>query len=362
MFTAQLQPPPKYLYAIVIKCVIIQLEILGGIHLEKKISSYGVLQRNIRMKTKLSIRALSEKSGVSHSYLSQVENGTRDTPSPEVIKKISEALSFDYFVLMREAGYMTTQIDSYPLNKDLLTDMLKSISYIEKKEFISRFSRRLYDEVFRLEKNEYNLTTQEVKSILNTMYEDQMEINFLRLEDNEQNTTKFLLTRFEYFAETKDYLSLFRFYKGYSYEYMARRLNIDVEEYKINEENLVSDSPFLKEYGESLAAILEFEDLIQWLKIQEELILTFRKKIKEYGGKSDKIDVIFNYPKFINSEEDGVIYELSEEEAKEQFLYLENLLTMDENIYFNKRLLTSFQKGQLLKMAEIILAESPEVK
>lgn len=330
--------------------------------MKKTISSYGILQRSIRKKAKMSIRALSEKSSVSHSYLSQVENGIRDRPSPEVIKKISEALDFDYFALMREAGYMTSNANSSNLNKDLLTDMLRSISYTEKKELIARFSRRLFDEVIRLEKNEYNLTTQEVKSILNNMYEDQMEINFLRLEDNEQNTTEFLLARFEYFAETKDYLSLFRFYKGYSYENMARRLNIDIEEYKMNEENLEIDSPFLKEYGESLEVILDFADFVQWLKIQGALSLTFRKKVKEYSGESEKIAVIFSYPKFVYSEEDEIKYELSNEEAKEQFLYLENLLTMDENLYFNKKLLTSFQKRQLLKMFEIILAESSEEK
>lgn len=76
----------------------------------KKITEYGKLQREVRKQLKMSIRSLSEKAGVSHSYLSQVENGTRSAPSTEIIKKIANALNYDYFALMRAAGHMDANL------------------------------------------------------------------------------------------------------------------------------------------------------------------------------------------------------------------------------------------------------------
>jgi transcriptional regulator with XRE-family HTH domain len=57
----------------------------------------------------LSTYKLADLVGVSQSYLSQLENGRKDKPpSPEIIKKLSNALEVDYFELMRLAGHMDT--------------------------------------------------------------------------------------------------------------------------------------------------------------------------------------------------------------------------------------------------------------
>src|SRR5690625_7281715 len=54
----------------------------------------------------MNIRQLKLYSGVSNSYLSQLENGKRGIPSPDIIKKISKGLKVDYNDLMIKAGYM----------------------------------------------------------------------------------------------------------------------------------------------------------------------------------------------------------------------------------------------------------------
>lgn len=54
----------------------------------------------------MTIRQLELYSGVSNSYLSQMENGKRGIPSPEIIKKLSNGLKVDYNDLMKQAGYL----------------------------------------------------------------------------------------------------------------------------------------------------------------------------------------------------------------------------------------------------------------
>lgn len=76
------------------------------------ISSFGNEIRRIRQSKKLSLKDVTEKSGISHSYLSQIENGKRGTPKPNMIKKISKGLDVPYIELMNKAGYITTETDS----------------------------------------------------------------------------------------------------------------------------------------------------------------------------------------------------------------------------------------------------------
>lgn len=48
--------------------------------------------KNFRKKKQLTIRELSEISGVSMGYICHLELGTRKNPSKDVMKKIADAL------------------------------------------------------------------------------------------------------------------------------------------------------------------------------------------------------------------------------------------------------------------------------
>ena len=48
--------------------------------------------KKIRKNKNLTIKELSEKSGVSMGYICHLENGTRNNPSRDIMEKISEAL------------------------------------------------------------------------------------------------------------------------------------------------------------------------------------------------------------------------------------------------------------------------------
>jgi transcriptional regulator with XRE-family HTH domain len=62
--------------------------------------------RSLREGQKLSVREAAAKSGVSVSYITQIENERRKTPSPEVLKKLAPAYNVPVRDLLKAAGYM----------------------------------------------------------------------------------------------------------------------------------------------------------------------------------------------------------------------------------------------------------------
>lgn len=71
---------------------------------------FGSYLRSLRKNKGLTIRQLELYSGVSNAYLSQIENGKRDIPSPEILQKISKPLGVEYEELMQRAGYIKGSI------------------------------------------------------------------------------------------------------------------------------------------------------------------------------------------------------------------------------------------------------------
>src|SRR3954468_18049148 len=70
----------------------------------------GVYLRDLRRARRLTLREAEERSGVSNSYLSQVENGHIRQPSPYVLQKLAEAYSVPYEHLMLRAGYIRPEV------------------------------------------------------------------------------------------------------------------------------------------------------------------------------------------------------------------------------------------------------------
>jgi transcriptional regulator with XRE-family HTH domain len=62
--------------------------------------------RDMRKLKGFTIRELADRSGVSAAYISQLENGNRGVPSPDVLMKLSEGLNEPYPELMQIAGYL----------------------------------------------------------------------------------------------------------------------------------------------------------------------------------------------------------------------------------------------------------------
>jgi transcriptional regulator with XRE-family HTH domain len=73
---------------------------------EKPTADFGSYLRDLRRVRRLTLRAVEEQSGVSNSYLSQVENGHILQPSPHVLQKLAAVYGVAYEALMARAGYI----------------------------------------------------------------------------------------------------------------------------------------------------------------------------------------------------------------------------------------------------------------
>ncbi len=91
-------------------------------------NKFGDYIRGIRKEKKMTIRQLDLYSGVSHSYISQLERGERAIPSPDIIKKISSALNVPYEEIMIQAGYIEEQTKKNDLKPLTTNDKLNDVA------------------------------------------------------------------------------------------------------------------------------------------------------------------------------------------------------------------------------------------
>jgi transcriptional regulator with XRE-family HTH domain len=71
-----------------------------------KKGNIGKVIREQRKSIPLSLKQLSQMSGVSIAHLGRVENGER-FPSPKILQKIAKPLNFDLNELLIGAGYIS---------------------------------------------------------------------------------------------------------------------------------------------------------------------------------------------------------------------------------------------------------------
>lgn len=68
--------------------------------------NFGRYIKSLREDRGLTLRQVQSQSGVSDSYLSQLEKGQRGTPSPEFIKKLATGYDVPYEEMLVAAGYL----------------------------------------------------------------------------------------------------------------------------------------------------------------------------------------------------------------------------------------------------------------
>lgn len=102
------------------------------------VKEFGEYVRKLRKSAKLTLKNLSILSGVSHPYLSQIENGVKPRPpSPDILNKIAPYLGVSHLELMYEAGHLPfhdpnppEEVETTPLVYGL--DILTKLDDIEK--------------------------------------------------------------------------------------------------------------------------------------------------------------------------------------------------------------------------------------
>ena len=74
--------------------------------MEAKQKQFSELIKELRSAKGFSLRQVEKKSGISNAYLSQLENGKIEKPSPHILYKLAEVYEVSYENLMKLAGYI----------------------------------------------------------------------------------------------------------------------------------------------------------------------------------------------------------------------------------------------------------------
>ncbi len=70
-------------------------------------SKFGHYLRELRKQHGLTLREIEERTTISNSYLSQLENGYIDQPSPRNLQRLAAVYGISYESLMTQAGYLS---------------------------------------------------------------------------------------------------------------------------------------------------------------------------------------------------------------------------------------------------------------
>jgi transcriptional regulator with XRE-family HTH domain len=81
----------------------------------------GEFIRDQRRNARLSLRKLSELTGISNPYLSQIERGLRE-PSAKILQAIAKGLRISAETLYVRAGILEQREDDQDLEGDILRD------------------------------------------------------------------------------------------------------------------------------------------------------------------------------------------------------------------------------------------------
>lgn len=96
------------------------------------------LLKNKRLDRRLTLEELSERSDISASYLSEIENGYKETCPDETLLKIAQALDIDIDAVMVNIGRLPDSF--FFARKDKPEELTKAL-----KKLLKTFEKKYYD-------------------------------------------------------------------------------------------------------------------------------------------------------------------------------------------------------------------------
>jgi transcriptional regulator with XRE-family HTH domain len=101
-------------------------------------SELGAVLADLRTAKGFSLREVEEASGkaVSNAYLSQLENGKIQRPSPNVLHSLSGVYAVPYEALMEKAGYLLPSEDGGGRRKRLAAFAIDDLTAEEEEELL----------------------------------------------------------------------------------------------------------------------------------------------------------------------------------------------------------------------------------
>jgi HTH-type transcriptional regulator, competence development regulator len=107
------------------------------------VAEFGLYIKSLREQKGLTLSKLAKLSGVSHPYLSQIENGrTKSVPSPDILKKLAGPLGKPQAELMVKAGHFT------------FVDWIAADEESPEKELVDAYTKELVENERKLKSKE----------------------------------------------------------------------------------------------------------------------------------------------------------------------------------------------------------------
>jgi transcriptional regulator with XRE-family HTH domain len=99
--------------------------------------SFGMVLRQARAVRQLSAVEASRAAGISAAYLSKLENDAVKKPSPNVLHRLSEALTIPYDELMRLTGYRVSAGHDGRANDTVGAALFADLTEDEREELVA---------------------------------------------------------------------------------------------------------------------------------------------------------------------------------------------------------------------------------
>jgi transcriptional regulator with XRE-family HTH domain len=88
----------------------------------------------------VSLRKVEDETGISNAYLSQLETGKTDKPSPGILHKLADYYGAEYMDLLKESGYLTVREQQAPKKvSDIESALMSAKLEPEKEQLVVEF-------------------------------------------------------------------------------------------------------------------------------------------------------------------------------------------------------------------------------
>ncbi len=101
---------------------------------QRETLTLGEELRQIRGVHNWTLREVERLTGISNAYLSQLETGKVEKPSPNFLYKLAELYKISYEQLMEKAGYIVRQRKGQTKNRSLIGAALATIDDLTPQE------------------------------------------------------------------------------------------------------------------------------------------------------------------------------------------------------------------------------------
>lgn len=175
--------------------------------------TFGSAIKRARIEKGLSLRETARRVGISHAYLSQLENGRTSNPSLTIVFKLAEELDVSFAYLMYLSGVPIGEFKVTIPEEMLPALQLSNINYIENNESLSSFeefkkaqiqkgialdtpedleeSKKIYDQLLKVIEIENDLRSMALLSLKINDYDNDYKEFHYEIDDTYKHTFKF---------------------------------------------------------------------------------------------------------------------------------------------------------------------------